>query len=145
MVSERQITQFSLSFHVNLLTHRIFTVRGKLFGSNHTFLISLSTPSTTKIRCHSTNSAKKRKIYDDAKSGRFEATARSSARSQSTRDYSSRDYSSRYAGSRYSDYTSSKSPNYSSLFRGLFEKTYSRFFGGRLISEKLFLRVVCVL
>jgi DnaJ homolog subfamily B member 6 len=79
--------------------------------------------------------ATKRKIYDDAKSGRYESTKSSSSYSRyQPRDYGSRYTSSRYGdyGSRYSDYTSSKSNGHTSIFRGLFEKTFSRFFGGRL-------------
>lgn len=91
--------------------------------------------------------ATKRKIYDDAKNGRYDSAKSASSYTRShyqpSRDYTSRDYGSRSAGSRYSrddyttgsrysDYTSSKSHGRGSMFRGLFEKTFSRFFGGRL-------------
>lgn len=76
--------------------------------------------------------ATKRNIYDNAKNGR------STSSSYSRSSYQPRDYSSSYAtrnnnsSSRYSDYYSSKSnTNHPSMFRGLFEKTFSRFFGGR--------------
>lgn len=80
--------------------------------------------------------ATKRKIYDDAKSGRYDST-RSTTRSQyqPARDYAARHGSSRsYTdySSRYSDYASSKS-----VFRGLFDKTFSRFFGGRFEKKLL--------
>lgn len=70
----------------------------------------------------------KRNIYDNAKNGR--STSSSYSR------YQPREFSSSYgtrnnSGSRYSDYYSSKSnANHPSMFRGLFEKTFSRFFGG---------------
>lgn len=113
--------------------------------------------------------AKKRKIYDDAKSGRYDAAKSSSysrshyqprdyssrdygsrdysSRDYTSRDYSARDYTPRHASSRYSDrdYTSSKSPRTASFFRGFFEKTFCRFFGGRLQKQfSCFFRVICV-
>lgn len=96
--------------------------------------------------------ATKRKIYDDAKSGRYDSAKSASSYTRShyqpSRDYTSRDYGARSAGSRYSrddyttgsrysDYTSSKSHGRGSMFRGLFEKTFSRFFGGRLRKQTL--------
>ena len=74
--------------------------------------------------------ATKRKIYDDAKSGRYDSTKSAASHTRSHYQPSSRDYGTRYNSSRYNDYTSSKSYSPSSSFRGLFEKTFSRFFGG---------------
>lgn len=68
------------------------------------------------------------------KNGRYESSARSPARShyQTSRDFSSH-------GSRYT--SSSKSYSHTSTLRGLFEKTFSRFFGGSLTRKQ----ILCVL
>lgn len=77
------------------------------------------------------------------KNGRYDSTKSSSSHARSHYQ-PSRDHTSRYTSSRYSDFTSSKSRSHTSMFRGLFEKTFSRFFGGRL-KEQFAIYLFCLL
>lgn len=69
----------------------------------------------------------KRNIYDNAKNAR--STSSYCRSHNQPRDYSS-SYGTRnnYSSSHYSNKSNTNQP---SMFRGLFEKTFSRFFGGR--------------